>query len=365
MQSRYYKIILNGVLSFILFFSVLPTIETVQADPSCFDPPDSACPTGETRVIVGGEERCCNDWLSPQEYNSDGLGNLCYRTSYSLGDLQSGAYVIFSQLEFATLDVTSTEGQDSGMCWYSSSVAIPVRLRIAPLMDVTYGYYRCSSNILSAPINFDEKITISFESYSRAVSKTTASGCPEDTCTALDSAGDIGKCCQEGASHPYTSSGVCSEFSWTGDCVAMYPIVCTDNGGNLEWESTVPDPENGGHVEARDESCEVICELEDPHCLTCCNGGNFWTELGCITPTQKGIVAAILRIFIGVITAIVIIRLIQAGMLFNTDDPDKINEAKSIATSAIISLIFGAMIPIILNFIGVDILGLGQILGIG
>lgn len=141
--------------------------------------------------------------------------------------------------------------------------------------------------------------------------------------------------------------------------------VC--NQSSMSYESADPDNHGGTDI-----PCPDVCAAEGGNagvCESCmCSGndysGNLWTEIGCITPTQKGLVAAVLRIFIGIITAIVVIRFIQAGMLFNTDDPDKISEAKSIATSAVIALIFGAMIPIILNFIGVDILNLGQIIGI-
>lgn len=176
---------------------------------------------------------------------------------------------------------------------------------------------------------------------------------------------DVASECTYEAIDQDQSKVVCIETPQTGS----FPrIQCCDINQPDEEDDGNDDNTGSGNVR-----CDATCEISgvlDENCVNCmCSGGVFsghvWTEIGCITPTQKGVVAAVLRIFIGVISAIVVIRFIQAGMLFNSDDPDKISEAKSIATSAIIALIFGAMIPIILNFIGVDILGLGQILGIG
>ncbi len=92
--------------------------------------------------------------------------------------------------------------------------------------------------------------------------------------------------------------------------------------------------------------------------------GNVWTELGCIEGSQAGLIIFIMRIFVGVVTALAVVRFVQAGFMLNTDDPEKIKEGKSIAVSAVIAIIFGAMIPIILNFIGLDILGIGKIFNI-
>ncbi len=92
--------------------------------------------------------------------------------------------------------------------------------------------------------------------------------------------------------------------------------------------------------------------------------GNLWTEVGCITPTQNGVVASIMRIFFGIVTAFAIIQAIRGGMMINTDEPEKIKEGKSLFTSAIMAMAFGALIPIILNFIGIDVLGIGQIVNI-
>jgi hypothetical protein len=105
--------------------------------------------------------------------------------------------------------------------------------------------------------------------------------------------------------------------------------------------------------------CKCVCGDEN------CGGSDFtenvWTELGCIKATENGIIVAVMRVFIGVVTGLAVIRFIQAGIMLNTDDPEKIKEGKSIAISAVAAIVFGALIPIILNFVGIKILDIGAI----
>jgi hypothetical protein len=170
--------------------------------------------------------------------------------------------------------------------------------------------------------------------------------------------------------------------SWTKGTVGYFCLDHDDkycgcdasqDWSTLGWHSdkhpcTVGDPGTGDDGSEpglpQTLSCDQICEGEDPACETCCGDGGTWTEVGCITATQSGIIAAVMRIFIGIVTAIAVLRFIQAGIMFNTEDPDKIKEAKSIATSAVVALILAGTLPVILNFVlDVDVLGIGKIFG--
>lgn len=138
---------------------------------------------------------------------------------------------------------------------------------------------------------------------------------------------------------------------------------------------TEPGPSPSPSDSVKKLTCIEICEGEEgerlTQCLVCvCDGDNYegtklsqniWTELGCIEATLGGIIIAVMRVFFGVVTGLAIIRFIQAGFMLNTDDPEKIKEGKSIAVSAVAAIIFGAMIPILLNFVGLDILGIGEL----
>lgn len=174
----------------------------------------------------------------------------------------------------------------------------------------------------------------------------------------------------------------CNNPDWSTK--GFYPTYCLCTGDD-------PDPNPNGNGSGNNPppiqlTCAEICDGEridtdgdgetdqdGPHyssCIGCiCAGssdstdfsGNVWTELGCITATQEGLTVAVMRIFIGIVTGIAVIRFIQAGIMLNTDDPEKIKEGKSIAMSAVAAVIFGALMPILLNFIGLDILGIGRI----
>lgn len=118
-------------------------------------------------------------------------------------------------------------------------------------------------------------------------------------------------------------------------------------------------------------TCAEACEGEEDagarkECEDCCKAGddafaNIWTEVGCIRADQAGVIKSVMRVFFGVVTGIALLRFIQAGMMLNTDDPEKIKEGKSVAVSAVAALFFAALLPILMNFIGMDILGIGQL----
>lgn len=164
-------------------------------------------------------------------------------------------------------------------------------------------------------------------------------------------------------------------ISYTCDISESTPVL--PDGDQPPPEATCKDLCKGELIETGGEQipefnpnyiacCKCVCGNTDCECSDggCSFTNNVWTEVGCITPTQEGITAAVMRIFVGVITGIAVIRFIQAGVMFNSDDPEKIAEAKSIFWSAIIALVAGGILPLIMNFIGIDILGIGEIFGI-
>jgi hypothetical protein len=107
--------------------------------------------------------------------------------------------------------------------------------------------------------------------------------------------------------------------------------------------------------------CSCVCGVPDcPTDITVSHRfktNNLWTEVGCINATEKGIVIAVMRIFLGVVTTIALFRFVQAAFMMNTDDPEKIKEGKSIFASAITAIFAAVLMPIVLNFMGIKILG--------
>ncbi len=325
--------------------------QEVSAQPACTPVPGAECQAGTTEIPTTGN--CCPDTYQFLAYNADpSRGAICYEWTSGGDPLER--WVVFEGSTMGQLDVSKSDS----VCWYTVSNAISVRLTMTPLWDLGPGYLRCP---IDGDINFSNTSSKSVESYEHPSPPASSSGCPEDTCELENSDGELASCCPEGAERP---SSVCAEFTATGDCVRFAPIVCTRGAsGNMYWKN----PSSGGAVDPSIPvvlSCDQVCEGEDPACGTCCSAGGTWTEVGCITATQSGVVAAVMRIFIGIVTAIAVLRFIQAGILFNTEDTEKIKEAKSIATSAVVALIIAGTLPVILNFaLGMDVLGIGNIFG--
>ena len=104
----------------------------------------------------------------------------------------------------------------------------------------------------------------------------------------------------------------------------------------------------------------------DQQCLTCVgddlNGqaptGRIYTSIGCIDPTREGIVVWLIRIALILTTAIGVFRFIQASFLIRSGDPEKIKEGQEIVTSAIIALVLVLLSVPLLQFIGVNVLGI-------
>lgn len=116
--------------------------------------------------------------------------------------------------------------------------------------------------------------------------------------------------------------------------------------------------EGGRHSEC----CSCVSGNES--CSGDVTGEGVWTELGCISPSQHGIAIFVMRIFFGIVTALAVVRFIQAGILLNSDEPEKIKEGKSIAVSALFALAFAALLPIFLSFFGVNILNLPDLFNV-
>ncbi|MBU0975522.1 MAG: hypothetical protein ABIE03_07840 [Patescibacteria group bacterium] len=166
-----------------------------------------------------------------------------------------------------------------------------------------------------------------------------------------------------------------SNPKWTSHINGAPDGTDCSNVGNPDVAKTPKDPSCKEICQSEvgqnsTDCCNCVCGNSDCNCPTGDDGkddcsetytGNVWTEVGCITPSDDGIVVAVMRVFVGIVTGLSVIRFIQAGYMMNTDDPEKMKEAKGIIGSAIAAIAFGVLIPIILNFVGIDILGIGKI----
>ena len=91
-----------------------------------------------------------------------------------------------------------------------------------------------------------------------------------------------------------------------------------------------------------------------------CPDGTINTGLRCISVTPKEFTENILTVAIGIAGIIGLILLLYGFFLLaiSAGNPDKVTAAKTIITSAIGGLIFITMSVVLMNFIGVSVLGL-------
>ncbi len=88
--------------------------------------------------------------------------------------------------------------------------------------------------------------------------------------------------------------------------------------------------------------------------------GRLYTDLGgCINASSTGsVVNTIVRVALGVMGGIVILRIIQGALTMQKGDPEGFQEGRDVITSALIGLLLLIFSAALLNFLGINILGL-------
>jgi hypothetical protein len=88
--------------------------------------------------------------------------------------------------------------------------------------------------------------------------------------------------------------------------------------------------------------------------------GRLYTDLGgCINASSTGsVVNTIVRVALGVMGGIVILRIIQGALTMQKGDPEGFQEGRDVITSALIGLLLLIFSAAMLNFLGINILGL-------
>ncbi len=112
----------------------------------------------------------------------------------------------------------------------------------------------------------------------------------------------------------------------------------------------------------RDQKNKNLKGSSDVNNLQCNGNQGINTALGCI-PTNlqgDGFIKNILTLGIGIGGAIALILIVYGLFLITTSGgiPDKVNAGKEVITSAIAGLIFIIFSTILMNIIGINILGL-------
>ncbi len=81
-----------------------------------------------------------------------------------------------------------------------------------------------------------------------------------------------------------------------------------------------------------------------------------WTAIGCINTTPEGVFVTLVRITLGVMGGVALLRLIYMGYLYQTGDEGKIKQAREGVVSTLVGIIVVIFSVVILRIIGVNVL---------
>ncbi len=109
---------------------------------------------------------------------------------------------------------------------------------------------------------------------------------------------------------------------------------------------------------AQPQKGELITPYNEPLAIPI--PGQLYTDLGgCINASSTGsVVNTIVRVALGVMGGIVILRIIQGALTMQKGDPEGFQEGREVITSALIGLLLLIFSAALLNFLGINILGL-------
>ncbi len=88
-------------------------------------------------------------------------------------------------------------------------------------------------------------------------------------------------------------------------------------------------------------------------CIDC-----VYSSLGCVNPSMNGIISTIMRIALGILGTVAIVRIMQAAILRQSGDPKDIQESWDIIMSVIIGAVVLVSATLLLRVIGINVLGI-------
>jgi hypothetical protein len=87
--------------------------------------------------------------------------------------------------------------------------------------------------------------------------------------------------------------------------------------------------------------------------------GRIYNELGCIgTDNTSTVVNTFMRLALGIMGGIVILRIIQGAITMQQGSPESVEEGREIIVAALVGLLVLIFSAAILNFLGINILGI-------
>lgn len=189
----------------------------------------------------------------------------------------------------------------------------------------------------------------------------------------------------------------CDGSNVLGGCMNNFNLTCNENAQRYwrqgqepfdnTWSDILIPAATGGNPASTDNRQDVMNKIADfslceqvpgnaadsstqrGKCVECLNkaGTNeegdvnaIYTAVGCVRTGSQGLTEDIVRVFMGMVGGIALFSIISASFLFTTSqgDTNKVKQAKELLTAAVSGLFFIVFSIFILQFIGVNILGI-------
>lgn len=167
-------------------------------------------------------------------------------------------------------------------------------------------------------------------------------------------------------SEPGGNDGVGSDDFGRGNCPYVDPTsakvdlttgdtVCTNGKKGCSFR---PLPLCGSGEANGSNSCATFAQRTEFYsCSRCTNQGNTWVGgIGCVNTTPEGIFVGIIRIALGVMGGVALLRMIYLGYVYQTGDEGKIKEARQGVIGTLAGLLLALFSVLVLRIIGVNVL---------
>lgn len=156
---------------------------------------------------------------------------------------------------------------------------------------------------------------------------------------------------------PLTSTVPTSSAAPDTLCTNIAVSGVTESGGDTGNTGGDTGTDTGSTGQQGREACTSIEDTaQATQCDSCLIAGGTWTGLGCIATTPEGIFSSIIRIVLGTMGGVALLRVIYLGYLYQSKDEKKIAEARAGVISTLAGILVVLFSVLILRIIGVNIL---------
>lgn len=202
--------------------------------------------------------------------------------------------------------------------------------------------------------------------------------CPANSCEIKlnAAASNVKRCAGQLERHPYyndTQEVCCITKKGNVGTFAKVPPCVPDPTVSAAQFNQAPKPIDADEICSKDSGAGNPDDKRSSaekgriwgECMDCLKKSNYlWTGVGCMEASLNGVITTIIRIFYGIITALMLLKIIIAGYKYYGGDPEQLKDSKMEIFSAIGAAFALTLGIIALRYIGIDILGLGGIDGV-